>query len=254
MDFPVAEISLPEHLQAPPALMEIVNLKGREGDEIDMGGGIRVRAIRQEGLRVGAQTGLAERYTMIMKYMDKVEPKLNVAFNFAGFVRDGRLLVPAVVENNNNLTVDAETGIVTEVRKAYTIEEEARIVTSVPTWRTYLWQEYAYPEPPHHSLLPRTPVEVDEWKRAVLEGWSAGVTMADQVYQDRMNQLVKAVEGRHLYTTLEAKNMISPAALQVQANKVTFNGRTMNIGEIIYTVGNDAEYRSARNWEPVWTR
>lgn len=254
MDFPQLDVPLPENLTTSAELREMEDLRGREADSEDVAGGIRIRAIRQEGLRVGAQTGLAARYTMIMEYMDSVEPKMNVAFSFNGFVRDGRLLVPAIIEVNDRLSYDAETGQATEVKKAYTVIEEARVVTSVPTWRDYLFQVYAMPEPPHESILPRNDEEVEVWKKALNEGWVTGLYQADQIYQDRINDLTRAVEGRYLYRTLEAKKMISPAALQVVANRVTFNGRTMNIGETIYSIGNAAAYQQSSGWSPVWTR
>ncbi|KKN85128.1 hypothetical protein LCGC14_0282970 [marine sediment metagenome] len=254
MDFPVVDVELPSQLQTSSELEAMVNLKGREVEDRDVSTGIRIRAIRQEGLRVGAQTGLAARYSMIMEYWSSVEEKLNVTFSFTGFVREGRLLMPAIVQVDNALSYDPETGAATQVQKAYTVEEEARVVTSIPTWRDYVYQVYERPEAPHESLLPRNDEEVDEWKKALREGWTAGVFQADQIYEDRVNQLVRAVEGRHLYRTLEAKNMISPAALRVESNRVTFNGRTMNIGETIYMVGGDAQYNTAADWKPVWTR
>lgn len=256
MDFPVANVSIPSHLEAPAALVELKALRGgAEGAEEEEGaGGLRFRAIRQEGLRVGAQTGLAHRYGMVMEYLGGVENKINVIFSFNGFVKDGRLLVPAVVEVPNQFVGDTETGEVRVIRNAYTIEEEARIVSVVPTWRDYLWQEYAYPENPHRSLLPRTDAEAQAWQEAVTEGWRAGVHQADTIYSDRLAMLTKAVEGRNLYKTLESKQMISPAALQVVSNRVTFNGRTMNVGEIIYTINNPSNYTSSDTWRPVWTR
>lgn len=256
MDFPVANVSIPAHLEAPAALVELKELRGGvEGAESEEGGtGLRFRAIRQEGLRVGAQTGLAHRYGMVMKYLGTVEPKINVIFSFNGFVKDGRLLMPAVVEVPNQFVKDEETSEVRVIRNAYTIEEEARIVSVVPTWRDYLWQEYTYPEKPHTSLLPRTPAESKAWQEAVTEGWRAGVQQADTIYSDRLAMLTKAVEGRNLYKTLESKQMVSPAALQVVSNRVTFNGRTMNVGEMIFTINNPSNYTASKNWRPVWTR
>ena len=225
-------------------------------EEMDLEGakGVRIKAIRQEALRVGAQSGLAHRYSMVMQYLNKNESKLNVTFSFSGFVKNGRLLVPAIVEANNQFVMDGEKGEARVVRNAFTIEEEAKIISVVPTWRDYLWQEYLQPEMPHRTLLPRNEVEATSWKEAVDEGWKAGVNQGDQIFQDRLASLTKAVEGRHLYVTLEAKKMISPAALNVVANRVTFNGRTMNVGEVIYTIGNAASYTSSKDWNPVWTR
>ena len=187
-------------------------------------------------------------------YLEKVEPKLNVTFSFSGFIKDGRLLVPAIVEAPNQFVMDSEKAEARVIRNAYTIEEEARIISVVPTWRNYLWQEYRYPEKPHPSVLPRTEAEAMVWEESVKKGWSAGVHQADAIYQDRLAQLTKAVEGRSLYKTLESQRMIEPAALQVVSNNVTFNGRTLNVGEVIYAVGAPANYTAPENWKPVWTR
>lgn len=256
MDFPVAEVTIPVHLESPAALVELKDLRGGVKKEIEGegAGGIRYKAIREEGQRLGAQTGLAYRYSMIMSYLEKVEPKLNVTFSFSGFVKDGRLLMPAVVEVPNQFVLDRESGEARVIRNAYTIEEEAKIISVVPTWRDYLWQRYSYPEKPHVSMLPRTEAEVKAWEDAIQTGWRAGVAQADEIYQDRLAMLTKAVEGRNLYKTLETQRMVEPAALQVVANQVTFNGRTMNVGEVIYAIGGQANYTAPKEWKPVWTR
>lgn len=250
-------MTVPPGLENPPELVELQNLQGFEGEQGEeeaKGGGIRFKAIRQEGMRVGAQAGLSSRYGMIVAYLEAVESKINVTFNFAGFVRDGRLLLPSVIETPNRFIKDESKREVTVVRNSYTVQDEAKIVSNVPTWRDYLWQSYSYPEMPHVSLLPRTDAERAAWKNAVSDGWRAGVSQADEIYFDRLARLTADTEGRYLYVTLENKKMFTPAALQVVANKVTFNGRTMNVGEIIYSISSDANYTNSGSWRPVWTR
>lgn len=255
MDFAVAEIDASGQLAAPEALVELQSLRGSDkGVDVKTkdGGGLRFRSMRQEGLRLGAQAGLAERYSMIMEYLGKNESKANVIFSFAGFVNDGNLLVPAVHQAQNQFKMDGEEARV--VSNAYTIAEEARIVSSVPTWRDWLAQEYEMPEQPHYSLLPRTPGEIKVWEQSVTDGWRAGVVQANDIYSDRLNDLTRAVEGRYLYRVLEEKKMIEPSLLRVERNKVTYNGRTMNIGEVIYSVQSKANYTSGDNWKPIWSR
>lgn len=254
MDIPVADITLPAHLEPPAQLERMVALRGSGEDTVDLEGGIRLRAIRQEGLRVGAQTGLAQRYEMIVSFLETIEPKLNVTYNFNSFLKDGRLLIPALARVENSFSIDQQSGAATETRVTYTVVEEASIVSAAPTWRDYLWREYAYPEPPHKSLLPRTNDESDVWKKALREGWRAGVMQADESFQDNMARLTQAVEGRHLYSTLEAQRVISPAALRIDSTRVTFNGRTMNVGETLYSVGQPVEFRGSQEWKPIWTR
>lgn len=253
VDFPVAEMPTSQ-IEAPAELRLIGELKGRDKKELsnDEGGKLRTDALRQEGLRVGAQTALAYRYGMIMDYLDAVEPKLNVAFNFAQFVRDGHLLIPAITEVRDQYT--KENGLVHRVKAGYTVQEEAQVVSSVPTWRDYVYQRYEKPELPHEALFPRDDFETSEWKRSLLEGWNAGIYQADEMFKDRVNQLTKAVEGRHQYVTLESRAMFSPADLKVVNSQVTFQGRTMNVGEQIIGIGQLGNFTNSQTWAPIWTR
>lgn len=254
MDFPIADIDAREQLRNPAILVELKSLRG-VGKDVDVkteSGGLRFRSIRQEGLRLGAQAGLAERYSMIMEYLNKNESKANVIFSLSGFVNDGSLLVPSVHQTQNHFKMDGEEAVI--VDNSYTIAEEAKIVSSVPTWRDWLSQEYEQPEHPHYSLLPRTPAEIEVWEKAVEEGLRAGVSQADDIYSDRLNDLTRSIEGRYLYRVLEKKKMIEPSQLKVERNKVTYNGRTINIGEVIYSVKSKANYTSGDKWQPVWSR
>lgn len=253
IDFPVAEMPSTQ-IEAPAELKSIGELKGRDKKElsIEEGGKLRTDALRQEGLRVGAQTGLAYRYGMIMDYLDSVEPKLNVTFNLAQFVRDGHLLIPAITEVRDQLT--KENGELHKVKAAYTIQEEASVVSSVPTWRDYVYQRFEKPELPHEALFPRDDFETSEWKRSLNEGWNAGVYQADEMFRDRVNQLAKAVAGRHEYVTLESREMYSPADLKVVNSQVTFQGRTMNVGEQIIGISQLGNFTNSQTWAPIWTR
>lgn len=256
MDFAVAEIDASGQLESPAALVEIQGLRGLKEKAVDVktkdGGGLRFRSMRQEALRLGAQTGLAERYSMIMEYLGKNETRANVIFSFASFVNGGNLLVPAVHQAQNQFRLEGDSAVV--VSNSYTIAEEARIISSAPTWRDWLYQEYAKPEKPHHSLLPKTPNEIKVWEEATRQGYRAGVMQADDIYSDRLHELTRSVEGRYLYRLLEDKKMIQPSSLRVERNNITYNGRTMDIGEVIYSVESKANYISGDNWKPVWTR
>lgn len=253
VDFPIAEMPSAQ-IQPSAELRSIGELMGREPKELSVeeGGKLRTEALRQEGLRVGAQSGLAYRYGEIMDYLDAVEPKMNVAFNLAQFVRDGHLLIPAITEVRDQLTTEGDA--VHKVKAGYTVQEEARVVTTVPTWRDYVYQRFDKPDLPHEALYPRDSYESSEWKKSLLEGWNAGVYQANEMFHDRINELAKAVEGRHQYLTLESRGMFSPADLKVVSSKITFQGRTMNVGEQIIGIGQRGNFTQSQTWAPIWTR
>ena len=104
IDFPIADIEIVESMRYAPELHEAINLKGKkQAIKEELVGGVKLNAIRQEGLRFGAQSGLSVRYDLIMEYLDEHEDKLNALFNFAGFVRQGNLLIPSLTEVNSQL-------------------------------------------------------------------------------------------------------------------------------------------------------
>lgn len=253
IDFPIAEMPASQ-IEMSTELRQISELKGRDQKELnaDEVNQLRTDAISQEGLRVGAQAGLAYRYGMLMDYLEAVERKMNVTYNMSQFVRDGHLLIPSVIEVQNQYSKEGDE--VRVVKAGVTIQEEAQVISTVPTWRDYLYQRYEKPDLPHETLYPKTDVEAAAWKKALLTGWNAGVYQANANYSDRLSQLVRAVEGRYQYITLENRNMFTPADLKVVNSQVTFRGRTMNVGEQIIGIGQLGNFTEVKTWEPVWTR
>lgn len=238
----------------PKELRRLSEIKGRSQSDMAKDESVQLRAesLKQEALRVGAQSGLAYRYGMLMDYCDSVEPKINVVWNLSQFVRDVHLLIPAVIEVRDQFT--KEGGEIRRVRTGITVTEEADVISSTPTWRDYVYQRYDVPDLPHESLYPLGEVEESIWKSALKQGWEAGIFQADANFQDRVNQLTRAVEGRYQYLTLEARGMFTPADLKVVNSQVTFQGRTMNVGEQIITVRNQGNFTQMQTWAPVWTR
>lgn len=254
--FPTAVIS--DARGALTSTNELIKLKRKRStkkaikDELD-NSGMRVSSVRQEGLRIGAQTGLSKRYTAIVKYLEANENRLNVLYNFAPFV-DGKLLLPAVAKMQDTFALDESTGEATTIRNSYTISEEARIIANVPTWRDYLVQDFGMPEDPHYSILPSNDIEAAAWEEALDEGWLAGITMADEIFSDHVAQLTKTLEERYRYQLLLNQGVVSAPVLGVDRRSISYNGRTLNVGETIYSVEQPVNYTATPNWRPVWTR
>ena len=60
--------------------------------------------------------------------------------------------------------------------------------------------------------------------------------------------------NRKNFTNLVALNMMSPPTLDTSESKITFNGRTMNVGEVVYRIGEDANYKSLEGWTTAWEK
>lgn len=255
MDMPVADIQSVYVAQASSAyLNELKRMKGFGAEAMrddTITSGLRLTAIRQEGLKVGGQGGLSVRYGEIVSYLDANESRLNVIFSFAPFV-DGKLLLPAIASEQGR--VKLEGGNATVIKSSYTITDEAKIIASVPTWRDYLYQEYARPAKPHHSILPKTKAEQVAWERAVEEGWNGGLVMADEIFSDRLAALTKSVEDRYRYKTLLQQRVVAAPKVDVSTNAITYNGRSMNVGEVLYSVSTPVNYTASPTWRAVWSK
>jgi defect in organelle trafficking protein DotC len=204
-------------------------------------------------LSVGSSSGLKWRYDQIMENL--LEPNaqhLNRIFDFSRFMVDGKIYLPAVRIAKDDITFEDDKQ--TLIRVSYTISEEAILRSSAPNFRDYLYRDFPTPEDPHWKLLPENKEERARWKAKVSEGFSKGVEQANDVYRDRLAEMRSDYLDRQNFLNLVSKNMVSQPSILVKENGITFNGRTMNVGEIVYQMSGDAEYLNETNWGSAWEK
>lgn len=244
--------------EAPDELTNLYRLKFAYSDEEKEQAkrsevaGLRIASIRQEGLRQGTLTGLHWRYGVINEHLDKNTGVLDRVFSFTPFLENERILVPSVSRSRGVQEFDVEGEQYREAAARMTIAEEARLVSVAPTFRDYLYREYELPAPPHPVILPTNSHERAIWEKAVEEGWRLGIEQANTIFEDSVYELQNAIDGRINYRVLVATGYIEPAALQVTDMGVTYNGRTMNVGESLYQIATEAQYRPVTEWRAVW--
>jgi defect in organelle trafficking protein DotC len=198
-------------------------------------GAIRMQALRDTALSVGARGGLAWRASKINEVLIQHENMLFRIFNFNAMLLDKNVLPPVLTEARNTLTLGG-TDTIRIADTTYQIVNQAAFVTAPPTWRDYLWLSYTSPEPPDRSLLPKSRDEKLIWKKYTEEGWKAGIQQADLIFKENMARLKRDYEGMIRYRTLLAKNMVSPPYVAQMDMGITGGGSDLTVNDRILRI------------------
>jgi defect-in-organelle-trafficking protein DotC len=193
-------------------------------------GPIRIQALRDTALSVGARGGLAWRAAKINAVLLHNERLLYRIFNFNSLLLEQNILPPVLTEARNTLSLGGHDTIRIADR-SYQILHQAHFVTAAPNWRDYLWLSFSPPESPDKSLLPRNRVERAVWQRYTKEGWQAGIQQAELIFKENIARLQRDFEGMIRYRTLLAQNMVSPPYVAEMDMGITGGGSDLTAGD-----------------------
>lgn len=205
-------------------------LSTNEADEVP--NPIRLQALKEAALTLGAQGALAERANQVNSMLEKNRKNLDQIFNFNTFLLTDNVLAPVIVEGRTTFNLqDDDTIRIAD--KTYRIIKQARFATTVPNWREYLYQQYPKPAVPDPTLLPRedNEVEVKTWKEYVKVGWDQGGNQADQIFAENLARIKRDFNGMALYMKLLNQNMISPPQVAKTELGITGGGDEMSIND-----------------------
>lgn len=227
------------------------DVKVGKGDKKANAALMRAPSIKSTGLAFGAQAGLHWRYKQLNELIEtKYRGKLD-QINFRPFIVDGKILTPSIRVMKDTEDYQSPQRVV-ETKVSFIVEEEARIVSIPPTYRNYLIRYYDKPKPIHSELQPATTDEEFLMKKSVREGFEIGIKTANQIFLDGLLKMERDIEGRVNYRKMVQLKMISPAALKITERNVTFNGRTMNVGERITEITSNSQFKTMDEWQSVW--
>jgi defect-in-organelle-trafficking protein DotC len=196
---------------------------------------IRMEAVRDTALSVGARSALAWRSGQINKIVATQASYLDGVFNFNSLILDDEVLPPVLLESRNALNVDGPHNIRVADR-SYRIVKQARFVTTPPTWREYLLMDERSPEPPDPTLLPQTQEEQAAWQKGVVEGWAAGIKQANEIYAENLARLKRDYQGMVRYRMLLAQRMVTAPQVAHRELGVTGGGEVLSVNDRILTI------------------
>ncbi len=208
---------------------------------------VRPDAIYNAGRAYAAQTALYWRSEQINVLLDTKYQSTLDQISFKPLMENEFVLVPSIIESRSE--EELVNGVLVRIKASFVVDQEARIVTSAPTYRDYLYHHFPAPAKIHPALKPKNSVEKERWQEGVNAGWTIGLTQANDNFTDGFNRMVKDVIGRINYLKLKMINVVEPATLHVSSADMAFNGRTMNVGEVVYTIDNVAQYNAISEWD-----
>ncbi|MBU0456271.1 MAG: type IV secretion system DotC family protein [Gammaproteobacteria bacterium] len=204
-------------------LSDLQNLNQKDTSAIQPKiGKIRLDALKEVAMTLGAQGGLYKRATQIDSLLEMNGPMLAQVFNFNGMLLDHAVLPPVLTESISSLHL-AAPDVIRASDRTYKIVKQARFVTAAPTWRDYLWMDFKKPEIPDATLLPRDSKEREVWIEYVNIGWKNGLNQADNIYATNLATLQRDFKGMMIYEELLAQNMVSKPFVATANMGVTSN-------------------------------
>jgi defect-in-organelle-trafficking protein DotC len=196
---------------------------------------IRVAVIKDTARSVGAQAALAHSAKEIDQLLAAQKQTLSKVFDFQAMMLPHNAIPPVLVESDNSLNLNSSSSIRLADR-IYKIEKPARFVTSMPSWRDYLWMNYPPPEAPDNSLLPKTNQERDIWNKYIIIGWNEGIMQAQDIFTINLNRLQRDYKGMILYRKLLAQNIVSPPFVSRANLGITGGGKSLRINDQVLRI------------------
>jgi len=215
---------------------------------------IRRRALMEAAQGYGSQMGYARRVWEIEGLLEARAPSLDEVFGFSRVVTEAPVkagyIIPPIVSRSFDAFRSDNAGREASVADEYlTIVAPGRIVPVTPTWRDYLLFTAVQPEQPARSLLPSNEMErglFTEWFR---DGWTAGVSLADEEMSQRLTRLRRDYEGMLQYRRLVSMGMMDRMVLAQADFGVTGGGDELRIGSRTVQIVSDAQFdANPRRW------
>lgn len=230
----VAEAAAPP----PPELAQLQEQK--KGTDLKNGSdavGLQIRkdALHEAALSYGARGGLAHRTFQIQRRLVEQDQTLSKIFDFKRLLinaASGMLIEPPIISEGQRAVIVAGGGQSAAVAdRIIRINRIARIVTAPRDWHLYLERDWGRVDPPPAVLLPKDKEERAVWRKAVTEGWEAGIVQADDTFQADLDRMTNDFTGMVRYRELLAQGMVSAPYAVHEDRGITGGGGEMRIGD-----------------------
>lgn len=217
---------------------------------------IRLQALREAALSLGARAGLSSRTWEIRQTLKTREAYMDRVFDFRQLLikaPSGLLIEPPVVyESFDALNIEDEGQTAAVADRILNINKSAKIVTAPRNWRSYLERDWGKVQYPPAILYPKDESERIEWNRLVQKGWEEGRIQADEIFQSDLNRLTADFNGMVRYRMLLTQGMITPPfALEVDRG-ITGGGSEMRVGDRAVQITGPSQLQpDSQEWKPA---
>jgi defect-in-organelle-trafficking protein DotC len=197
--------------------------------------GLRLKALKETAMSLGAQGGLAWASERMNAQLSKDSKQLDGVFNFNVMILDHGVIPPVLEQGDNTLNL-ADPNTIRVADRTYKIVSQARFATTPPNWRDYLWLTYNKPTLPDKTLLPKSDEEQAVWRHGITDGWQKGIEQSYSIFQQNLARLKRDYRGMILYRKLLEERIISPPFVSRTTLGVTGDGSNMNINDQVLRI------------------
>lgn len=201
----------------------------------------RMRVVGDTAHTLGFQEGFKLEYERLMAEADAQDHKFEKIFDFRRLLIDGRVLPPVIRWSGQGMRLESDS-FATEIEAQYRIVSPARIVSSPPSWRSYLEADTEVMLPAD-EILPDNSTEADVWKERIREGWAEGTEHARQVFELSMDRLVSDYRGILRFKMLSDKGLVSVPVLARGDLGIQVGDDVLNMGQKTFRITVPAEFR-----------
>ncbi len=218
-------------------LTELENLKAKTS-QTEAVSSIRANALRETAMAVGAQIGRNEQAKKLQKLLDSYSERLDNIYRFGPlFLKSG--VLPPVIDESQNAVTQETPDVIRFADHIYKIEKPERFVTTIPSWRNYLYvglNVISTENQIQPLLKPYTETERNIWKEAVRKGWEAGRDQANEIFNINLARLEREYEGMLRYKILYTKSMVTSPVVNSLFRATAGNGKEMSVNDRIYRI------------------
>jgi len=231
-------------------LLDSVDNTHHSSEEAD--NNIRLDVIAQSAYSWGLQEGLYHTYQDIVELAESNSLSLFNVFNYSRYMINGKVLLPSLrkTEQIQQSISDTETRT---IEVSYTLDRPAKLVLTVPTWRSVLIRNIDLPAKPHSALFPRNPQERSLWKEKLREGWAKGAEQAYEIFDADLQKARADFEGMQRFKILAESNVVTmPRLSEVNYPVVSVNnGKTLYLNDRVHKISVTTEFTEAKYWKPL---
>ncbi len=175
--------------------------------------------------------------------------ELTQVFNFKSLLLK-HSVIPPVLSTSENIVNIGNDSVIRIADKMLTIVFPPRFTTVAPTWQAYLMMNYAKPETPDRSLLPKTREETEIWNKYIVKSWKFGIDQANHIFQANLSRLKRNFNGMILYKQLLAQHMVTPPFVAETTLGVTGNQQELRLNDRILRIASTANLiTDTSSWE-----
>lgn len=197
---------------------------------------LRLRAMREEALRVGLQAGSEAARREIERRVEAQSAFLDAVYDFGPLMltdEQGRRIRPAAISETVGEAHLGEDGMSLRIAsKVFRVINPARFVLVTPTWRDYLYvagENYSAPVP---AILPDGREEREMWAKWVAEGWEAGRLQAHESLAMEIARLTRDYIGMVRYHLLLSFGYVSRPVVSAAYLAASGGGDMMAINDV----------------------